>query len=172
MPNAPASPPPEESIPFRPCLSIAQGRDPAHGDRSGQPDGRPGTGRIHRLWLNGDKQGQHDLFFDGLPGGPDNLSFNGVDTFWVALPILRDPEVEKLSSQPLVRKLLATLPVESLLPVSTHGFVVALDVEGNVKTTLQSNAGGFHNITSANEFDGKLFVGSIAMRSVGMLELE
>jgi sugar lactone lactonase YvrE len=131
-----------------------------------------GTGRIHRLWLNGEKRGQHDLFFDGLPGGPDNLSFNGVDTFWVALPVLRDPEVEKFSSQPLVRKLLATLPVEFLLPISTHGFVVGLDIQGNVKTTLQSNDGGFHNITSANEFDGKLFVGSIAMRSVGMLELE
>lgn len=130
-----------------------------------------GTGRIHRLWLGGEKQGKNDLFFDGLPGGPDNLSFNGVDTFWVALPIFRDPEVEKLASQPLLRKLVANLPVEALLPISTHGFVVGLDVEGNVKTTLQSNAGGFHNITSANEFDGKLFVGSIAMRSVGVLEL-
>ena len=131
-----------------------------------------GTGRIHRLWLSGNKKNTHDLFFDALPGGPDNLSFNGVDTFWVALPILRDPEVEKLASQPLLRKLIATLPVSVLLPISSHGFVVGLDVDGKVKTTLQSNAGGFHNITSVNEFDGRLLMGSIAMRSVGVLELQ
>ena len=35
---------------------------------------------------SGSKAGQRDLFHPGQPGTPDNLSFNGSDTFWVAMP--------------------------------------------------------------------------------------
>jgi sugar lactone lactonase YvrE len=41
--------------------------------------------RVQRFWLTGDRAGQADIFVDNLPGFPDNLSFDGEDTFWVAL---------------------------------------------------------------------------------------
>jgi len=42
--------------------------------------------RVTRYWLTGAKEGESDVFIDNLPGGPDNISFNGKDTFWVASP--------------------------------------------------------------------------------------
>ena len=39
------------------------------------------TGRVHRLWLKGDRRGERDIFIDGLPAMVDNISFNGSDTF-------------------------------------------------------------------------------------------
>ena len=42
--------------------------------------------RVTRYWLTGAKQGESDIFIDNLPGMPDNISFNGKDTFWIASP--------------------------------------------------------------------------------------
>jgi sugar lactone lactonase YvrE len=41
--------------------------------------------RVTRYWLTGPKQGESDTFIDNLPGLPDGISFNGEDTFWVAI---------------------------------------------------------------------------------------
>ena len=48
-----------------------------------------GLGRVHRLWLKGERAGQQDLFIEELPGTPDNIRFDGVETFWIAMPSLR-----------------------------------------------------------------------------------
>ena len=48
-----------------------------------------GMGRVHRLWLKGKKAGQQDVFIDELPGTPDNIRFDGENTFWIAMPSLR-----------------------------------------------------------------------------------
>jgi len=130
-----------------------------------------GAGRIHRLWLKGAKAGQRDLFASGLPGTPDNISFNGRDTFWVAMPMLRSA-ADALAGYPLVRKLLSHLPVESLgAGVTPYSFVVGLDLNGEVVQNLQDINAGFHMITSANECDGSLYLGSVTMPAVGRYPL-
>lgn len=130
-----------------------------------------GTGRIHRLWLQGEKAGQKDLFHEGLPGGPDNLSFNGKDTFWVALPAIRAALTDGVADKPLVRKALAKFPKDMLHPEKV-GFVVGLDLEGKVVHNLQTyNSDRFHTITSVNEFNDQLYLGSLAMDSVGIVSL-
>ena len=129
-----------------------------------------GNGRIHRLWLKGNRKGQRDLFFDGLPAFPDNLSFNGTDTFWVALPKLRMALIDGLADSPFLRKVLSRLP-DSLLtgPESSYGFLIGLDLDGNVRYNIQDPAGGYGTITSVNQFGDSLYLGSIAMWSVGRL---
>jgi len=130
-----------------------------------------GAGRIHRLWLKGAKAGQRDLFASGLPGTPDNISFNGRDTFWVAMPMLRDA-ADALAGYPLVRKLLSHLPSEFLgAGVTPYSFVVGLDLNGEVIQNLQDINAGFHMITSANECDGSLYLGSVIMPAVGRYPL-
>jgi sugar lactone lactonase YvrE len=130
-----------------------------------------GTGRIHRLWLKGPQRGERDLFFDGLPGNPDNLSFNGVDTFWVALPALRSPGEDYLAGMPGLRNLLARLPAGVLSRGSDSGIgmVVGLALDGRVVANLQDSTGRYTSITSVNEYDGVLYLAGLTQSAVARL---
>ena len=131
-----------------------------------------GTGKIHRLWLKGDKAGQQDVFYDGLPAGPDNLSFNGIDTFWVALPVLRQAITDGLADQTWLRRLLGALPVALLeASVTYHSHLVGIDLNGNITHNLQGDPQHFHSITSVNQVDGNLVIGSLTMDAVGVYPL-
>jgi hypothetical protein len=50
--------------------------------------------------------------------------------------------------------------------------VVGLDLEGNVVHNFQDSTGVFHDITSATEFDGTLWIGSLRMDGVGKMNLK
>lgn len=128
-----------------------------------------GASRVTRLWLKGPKTGLSDAFIARLPGMPDNISFNGVDTFWVAMPALRSKEIDALSQYPFIRKLLGGLPAELLVPANQLGFALGLTLDGKVKFNLQSSSGKYHTITSVNEYDGQVWLGSLAMSSIGVL---
>ena len=130
-----------------------------------------GAGRIMRLWLTGERAGQHDTFYAGLPGTPDNISFNGRDTFWVAMPSLR-AGIDTMADQPLLRNLLSRLPLATLQKVAVpYSFVVGLNLAGEVIHNLQDTAAGFNNITSANECAGALYLGSLTMPAVARYPL-
>jgi sugar lactone lactonase YvrE len=130
-----------------------------------------GTGQIHRLWLKGDRQGQRDLFHAGLPGTPDNITFNGRDTFWVAMPSLRE-RLDVLSGLPILRRYMSLLP-DAVLHANTdsYAFVVGLDLRGRVVANLQDADRGFVDTTSAVECDGALYMGSLTMPSLAVHNL-
>lgn len=130
-----------------------------------------GASRVSRLWLKGPKAGVQDVFIDGLSGMPDNISFNGTDTFWLAIPALRSKEIDALAAYPFLRKLLGGLPADLLVPASKLGFALGLGLDGTVKFNLQSESGVYHTITSVNEYDGHLWLGSLAMSSIAVLPL-
>lgn len=77
------------------------------------------TSRIMRVWLNGEKKGVIDIFFDGLPGAPDNLSYdeNGL---WVPIATAADenhPMVPHLvAPYPMLRKFVGRLLELTLVP--------------------------------------------------------
>jgi len=48
---------------------------------------------------------------------------------------------------------------------------VGIDTTGVVRYNLQSPVGDYGAITSANAFDGQLYLGSIRMTSVGRMAL-
>ena len=124
------------------------------------------TARITRLWLKGPKAGSRDVFMEGLPGYPDNLSFDG-EWFWIALPSPRQPAFERLSARPWLRSLLQRLPARlrqiDLPPV---GWVIAVDAAGRVRESLQDTSGRCFSITSVNRYGDQLLMGSIAMAHV------
>jgi sugar lactone lactonase YvrE len=128
--------------------------------------------RVTRLWLKGDKAGQSDTFIDSLPGMPDNISFNGQDTFWLSLVGRREPVVESMADQPWLRKLIASLPYDSLLPSQNPAFVLGLNLKGEVVANLQASEKGYLTSTSANEYDGRLYIGSYLNNSVAVLPLD
>ena len=85
--------------------------------------------RISCYWLAGPKTGQVDVFIDNLPGFPDNITFNGRDTYWIALfsgPKAR-ASLDPLLPNPFLRKVLWRLP--SLLNAASagEGYILGLD---------------------------------------------
>lgn len=61
------------------------------------------SSRLMRVWLTGDNKGKSDIFFDGLPGAPDNLSFDN-EGIWIALATAADDE------HPMIPHIIAEYP--------------------------------------------------------------
>jgi sugar lactone lactonase YvrE len=127
--------------------------------------------RIMRLWLKGPKAGATDVFINGLPAYPDNLSYNGKGIFWVALPSPRVQALEDVAGHPFLRKMLLRLP-ESLVGVkpATVGWIIGVDADGAIRRNLRDATGAYANITSVNQFDDHLLLGSLMMKSVCRIE--
>jgi sugar lactone lactonase YvrE len=124
--------------------------------------------RIHRLWLTGPRVGTRDIFLDGLPGYPDNLSYNGRGLFWVVLAAPRIDALDRLAGSPRLRQVLFRLPaVLTDMPLPAVAWVLGVDVLGTVRHHLRETAGRYSNITSVVEYDGALWFGSLFGRRVG-----
>jgi sugar lactone lactonase YvrE len=130
-----------------------------------------GLGQIQRLWLTGERAGQVDLFVSELPSAIDNLSFNGRDTFWVAMPNPRKI-LDDLAPTPMLRRILGALPESMARAIETDfAMVVAIDLEGNVTQSLQDPAAGYHHITSVNQCGDYLLLGSLRESGIGRVGL-
>ena len=125
-----------------------------------------GRAKIHRLWLSGENAGKRDVFIQHLPAMPDNIFYRD-GLFWVSLISLRDPLVENLAQQPFLRRVIGGLP-KALLKASSHyAFVIALTPQGELVHNLQSTE-GYQSITTATEYEGYLFLGSLDNDSIAI----
>jgi hypothetical protein len=131
-----------------------------------------GAYRISRYWLSGPKAGSHDLFIDNLPGLPDNLSFNGHNRFWVALYAPRNPLLDGTAEYPWVRKMLVRAMTVLPKPVEKRGFVIGLNLQGQVIANLQdASSGNYSPITTVREYADGLYLGSLKARHMARLPL-
>jgi len=131
------------------------------------------TYSIHRYWLAGPKAGTSDIFIENLPGFPDNISSNGKGKFWLALFTVRNDALDVLHKYPKIKSLLSKLPVSLWSKSEKHGFVVALDEQGNITGTLQDPTGEhLYDITSAQEYAGYLYLGSFHADRIGKFKVE
>lgn len=121
-----------------------------------------GRYRIHRYWLQGPKKGTSDIFADNLPGIPDGVSTGEDGIFWVALFTLRNPALDKLLPYPFLRKIVIRLPLFLQPQPAPYGFILGLDEEGAIVHNLQDPLGGFAPITSVQEKNGVLYLGSLS----------
>lgn len=132
--------------------------------------------RITRYWLKGDKAGTSEVFVDELPGFPDNISFNGRDRIWVALPMPRDAVLDGLSQWPLLRRMLAKLPapMQELLSHqrAPQAFVLGYDLDGRLIANLQyQGADAYAPIMSVKEQGPWLYFGSLSANAIARLPL-
>jgi sugar lactone lactonase YvrE len=128
--------------------------------------------RVHRLWLNGPKQGQSEILIDNLPGFPDGISSNGKDKFWLALVTPRDETLDKLLPHPFLRKVVYRLPKAIQPAPKRYSFVLGLDMNGKVVDNLQNPAADcYAEIANAVEHNGALYFGSIGESTVGRFRL-
>jgi sugar lactone lactonase YvrE len=133
-----------------------------------------GEYRVRRYWLAGPNQGEVDIFIENLPGIPDNITSNGENLFWLALnqgPPTRQT-LDPFLPLPFLRKVLWRLP-ESLRPAATpFGYVLGLDLNGNVRYNLQDPSGdSYAEISSVMEHSGTLYLGSIGEDSIGRVPI-
>lgn len=126
--------------------------------------------RITRYWISGPKQGQSDIFIDNLPGFPDGVSSSGRGTFWVALPTVRNQQADAMHPHPLVKNIVAKLPDFARPQPQPYGLILELDETGRVLRSLHDPEGdNFPIITSVQEANGKLYLGSLTSSGIGEL---
>jgi sugar lactone lactonase YvrE len=131
-----------------------------------------GKYRLWRVWLKGPRRGEREVFVDNLPGFPDNVTFNGRDTFWLAVVAPRNRLLDALLPHPFWRKTIVRLPSFVQPKPARHGFVLGLDADGRVTQNLQDPSGTrFALVSSALEHDGALYLGSLGGDAVGRLAL-
>lgn len=120
-----------------------------------------GAYRVRQYWLTGPKAGQSKVFADGLPGLPDNITFNGRDKFWIAIPAPRSHLLDGLAGAPEVRRLLTRFLVNHIMPSPPISKVVALDLSGNPVAILEGRGPNIYApITEAHEAGSRLILGS------------
>lgn len=116
-----------------------------------------GRARIHRLWLNGPKAGERELFLDNLPGYPDNIEAQGDGTYWIAFASPRVP-AEALMPYPFLRKVIWRLgPWVRPAPIE-KGHVIQVDGDGRVLRSLQDPSGRLGITTGARQVGDTLYV--------------
>lgn len=140
------------------------------------PDGRSllvvqtGEYNVLRYWLEGPKARTAEVFIANLPGIPDGISCNGRDTCWLALFTTRNAVLDALSGWPFLRKVAWRLPQFLQPQPAHHAFVLGLSPEGQVTHNLQDpSPSAYAPVTSAEEAQGRLYLGSLEEDAVGVL---
>ena len=132
-----------------------------------------GKYRVLRVWLNGPRQGQSEVFIDNLPGFPDGISSNGKDKFWLALVTPRNKLLDTLLPHPFLRKAIARLPKVLQPAPARYSFVIALDSSGHVVENLQDPSKNcYAEIANVVEHDSTLYFGSIGESAIGRFALK
>lgn len=128
--------------------------------------------RIQRYWLKGPKAGTADIFAENLPGFPDNITSNRRGIFWLALFTVRNDQMDKMHSSPLLKKIVSRLPKFLWPKPKPYGFVLALNEKGEILESLQDPTGKhLKEITGAREHDGFLYLGSLHNDRIGKYRL-
>lgn len=126
--------------------------------------------RLNRFWLTGPKAGRLEPWIENLPGFPDNVTRDADGTFWVALASVRTPLLDFAIANPWARILFAKMP-EAYRPVPDITRVMAFTPEGQVVANLEGRETGFGPATSAFHHQGKLYLGSLTNRGIGVIDL-
>jgi sugar lactone lactonase YvrE len=128
--------------------------------------------RIVRYWLKGAKAGTHDIFIDNLPGFPDNISSNHKGKFWLALFTVRNKAADKLHPTPFLKAQMSKLPKALWPKPEPYGLVLALNEKGKIIQSLHEPTGKhLKEITSAREYGGYLYLGSLHNDRIGKYKL-
>jgi sugar lactone lactonase YvrE len=129
--------------------------------------------RIWRYWLAGPKAGTSDIFIDNLPGFPDNISANRKGRFWLALYTVRNDLLDMIQPYPSIKSILGKIPPFLWAKTKRYGFVASIDEKGNITSTMQDPSGEhLYDVTSAQEYNGSLYFGSLHADRIGKIKVE
>lgn len=131
-----------------------------------------GAYQVWRYWLRGPQQGQAELWVSGLPGFPDGISGNRQGEFWLTIFAQRSALLDPIHPYPWLKNLVAKLPA-ALRPGPPHyGLLAQLDESGQVLASYHDPEGKFlYNITSAQQWGDRVYLGSLHTQHIGVLAL-
>lgn len=131
-----------------------------------------GSYRILKLWLKGDKTGQMEPVITNLPGFPDNINRGQDGRYWIGLTSPRSADLDKMAQSPGLRKAVQRLPASMRPTAELYGFVLAIDISGNVLAQYQDPSASYPLTTGATEpGDGWLYIGSLGATYLGRKDL-
>ena len=124
--------------------------------------------RVMRYWLNGPLAGSSEVFIDNLPGFPDGISTGENGSYWIALASPRNALLDATADRPWLRRVIARLPASLQPDTVRYGFVLGIDESGRVVRNLQDpDASAYAPITSVEEHQGVLYLGSLSEPAIG-----
>ncbi|KAL6598223.1 hypothetical protein ACP70R_046388 [Stipagrostis hirtigluma subsp. patula] len=130
------------------------------------------TGAYVKLWLKGDKTGQSETLVDNLPGCPDNIHLAPDGSFWIALS---SPLLDLIGGSTIAKRVLASFPAfheRAKAGLRKRAMVAQVSESGDIVRLLDDSEGKvLGRVTSATEFDGNLYIGSLGANFVGKLVL-
>eukprot|EP00250_Pteridium_aquilinum_P033817 c6375_g1_i1 orf=182-1297(-) len=130
--------------------------------------------RCQRLWLQGSRKGEMEIFIDNLPGYPDNIHTTKRGTFWIGLVAERGILVETILRFSFLKYFYATpRAMESLNVGPRMAKVLEVSKDGEPLRFLEDpNGRSIGYVTSALEHEDYLYLGSLASNFIGRLKLE
>ena len=129
-----------------------------------------GAYKVVKYWLAGPKKGTTEVFLDNLPGFPDNINFSESGIFWLAFANPRNSTLDKLLPYPFLRKIVYRLP-EFVQPTEVrYGFMLGIDLQGNIIHNFQDPGGELAPVTSVTEWRDQLYLGSLSDDAFGIID--
>ncbi len=109
------------------------------------------------------------VLFDNLPGYPDNLMRGTDGKIWLGFAKPRNATIDKLASQPFMRKLTLRLP-RFMWPIpKAYGHVMAFTEDGKVLADLQDPSGAYPETTAVTETKDRLYIQSLHAKGLGWM---
>jgi sugar lactone lactonase YvrE len=135
--------------------------------------------RIRRYWLSGPRKDSHDVFADGLPGYPDNVTRTPAGTFLVGLSLDRIPSLDAQRDRPWAIKAIYRLPGFMKPPPQYPGYLLEFTKGGDVRrVATDQRKAVVAQVTAGAALPGavageplRVVLGSLLVPSVRVLEL-
>lgn len=135
--------------------------------------------RIVRHWLAGPRAGSHEIFVDGLPGYPDNITRTPDGHFLVGLSLQRIPGLDAQRARPWAVKVLYRLPAFLKPKPQYPGYLMEFDEHGRLRRfAADETRDVVAQVTSGTVLPGRtpdaaaeVVVGSLLVESVRELSL-
>ncbi|KAL0308408.1 UNVERIFIED_CONTAM: protein STRICTOSIDINE SYNTHASE-LIKE 4 [Sesamum radiatum] len=130
--------------------------------------------RCLKYWLQGDVKGQTEILIDNLPGAPDNIKLAPDGSFWIALLETIPNRLRYVYRSRAFKYLIRAVPElgQWVVGANKKAMVVNVGSDGKIIRGFDDPTGKVMAfVTSALEFEGHLYLGSLHTDFVGKLPL-
>ncbi|KAL0410402.1 UNVERIFIED_CONTAM: Adipocyte plasma membrane-associated protein [Sesamum latifolium] len=130
--------------------------------------------RCLKHWVKGDEKGQTEIFIENLPGAPDNIKLAPDGSFWIALLEIIPNRLRLVYRSRAFKYLIRGYPElgKRMVIANKKTMVVNVGSDGKIIRGFDDPTGKVMTlVTSALEFEGHLYLGSLTADFVGKLPL-
>ncbi|KAL0374587.1 UNVERIFIED_CONTAM: protein STRICTOSIDINE SYNTHASE-LIKE 4 [Sesamum radiatum] len=130
--------------------------------------------RCLKHWLKGDAKGETEILIENLPGAPDNINLAPDGSFWIALLETIPNRLKYVHRSRVFKYLIRGIPEIGTWVVGADkkAMVVNVGSDGKIIRGFDDPTGKVMAfVTSALEFEGHLYLGSLHTDFVGKLPL-